>query len=441
MELDIIINNGTCVLPDGETKCSVGIKKGKIIFITEDELPHTAKKIIDATGLHVLPGVIDSQVHFREPGATHKEDLETGSKSAVLGGVTTFLEMPNTKPPTTTEGEIAYKVEKAIGRSYSNFGFFIGATENNLNELKKASNYIGCCGIKIFLGSSTGSLLLYDDQKLLEIFENTSLPIAVHSENEQRLQERIDILKNSSNVADHPVWRDVETALSSTKKIIELAKKSGRKIHILHISSADEIKFLKENKDFCTVEVTPQHLTLTAPDCYEQLGTFAQMNPPIRTSEHRDALWEGLKEGTVDVLGSDHAPHTIQEKQMGYPMSPSGMPGVQTILPLMLNFVNEGKISLKKVVELLSENPASLYSLQGKGIIHEGYDADITIVDMNKEVVLSDELMASKSGWTPFKGKKVKGYPTHTIVGGQVAMENGVIVSSPHGRPIKRSEE
>lgn len=366
----------------------------------------------------ILPGVIDSQVHFRDPGLTHKEDLRSGSLSALHGGITTFLEMPNTNPSTTTIDAINHKLELANEKCVTNYGFFVGATGKNLNQLIHATQLPGCCGVKIFLGSSTGDLLLYDEEKLIEIFKNIKAPIALHSENELRLRERLHIKRNAKSAHDHPVWRDVNTALSSTKRIIEIARKAQKKIHVLHISTQEEIEFLSHHKDICTVEVLPQHLTLSAPDCYDRLGSYAQMNPPIREQRHQDALWEGIKNGTVDIIGSDHAPHTKEEKDRGFPNSPSGMPGVQTLLPLMLNHVNNGKLSLDRLIELVCKNPAKLYSLN-KGIIREGRDADLTIIDMNQKHTFTNEEMKTKSGWTPFKGMRIQGIPTDVFVMGK----------------------
>ncbi|WP_372654185.1 dihydroorotase [Halobacteriovorax sp.] len=434
-KFDLIIKGGTCVLKSGLKKRDLGVRDGKIIVL-DNSSEESATKIIDATGLHIFPGLIDTQVHFREPGLTHKEDLASGSLAAVQGGVTTFLEMPNTTPPTTTKASILEKIEIAKSKSLSNFGFYMGGTAENLEELKKAKDIEGCCGIKIFLGSSTGNLLLYKREKLEEIFKNTTGVIALHSENEEMLVQRKEIRDRATTAHAHPEWRNVETALTSTKRVIEIAKECNRKVHVLHITSKDEIDFLAENKEFCTVEVTPQHLTLSAPDCYDKLGTYAQMNPPIRTVDHTAGLWGALKKGVVDVIGSDHAPHTREEKDKGYPNSPSGMPGVQTIFPILLHHVQMGNLNLEEVAKYLCFNPAKLYGLN-KGHLENDFDADITIVDMNEEVEIKNEDMASKCGWTPFDGYKYKGKINYTIVGGNIVVENGVVDSSHFGSPIK----
>lgn len=424
--------------PEGGVKKDIALNHGKIAALLEPGHEEFAPEIIDAEGLHVLPGIIDSQVHFREPGLEYKEDLHSGSKSAALGGVTTFLEMPNTNPPTVDAESIAYKVGRGRETSYTNFGFFMGATENNLENLQDALNVEGCCGIKIFLGSSTGSLLLYDELKLTKIFESCSLPIALHSENEIMLRERVNIKTEAKDVHAHYEWRDVETALTSTQFVLDLARKTGKRVHVLHISTKEEMELLAKYTDVATVEVTPQHLTLSAPDDYERLGTYAQMNPPIRTADHREGLWEGLKNGTVDVIGSDHAPHTKEEKDKGYPNSPSGMPGVQTILPIMLDHVNKGKLTLEKLVDLLCQRPAELYSLKNKGKLLVGYDADITLVDMNKKHTISDGEQASKCGWTPYRDRQIVGMPVRTIVNGHTVMDSGEIIGTPMGQPIYR---
>jgi len=429
-----LILKGANVYKDGDLQpLSIAVKGGKIVEVGEN-ISGEAKKTLDLSGKTVLPGLIDSQVHFREPGLIHKEEIETGSMAAALGGVCTFFEMPNTSPPTTSVESIKEKVEKAKKVSYVNFAFFMGATQHNLEELKKITDLEGCCGIKIFLGSSTGSLLLFEREALLNVFKNTKGMISCHSENEDLLNERKPVRDKATTAHGHPEWRNVETALSSTQRLVKLAREAGRKVHVLHITTKDEINFLRENKDACTVEVLPQHLTLFAPECYDRLGTYAQMNPPIRTKDHQEGIWKGLVDGTVDVMGSDHAPHTREEKDQGYPNSPSGMPGVQTIIPLMLNHVSEGRLTLNRMIELLAEKPSELWHLN-KGKIEVGKDADFTVVDLERVVEIKDEDQASRVGWTPFHGMKVKGWPTHTIVGGTVVMEEGKLIERG-GKPV-----
>jgi len=431
---DLIVKNGTLTTSQSKQNADIAIKDGKIAKI--GDISEDATKVIDASGLNILPGLIDTQVHFREPGLTHKEDLKSGSRAAALGGICTFFEMPNTKPATTSVDSVKEKIELARQKSYTNFGFYIGGSEKNLEEILKSEDLEGCCGLKIFLGSSTGDLLLYKREILLDIFKKVKMPIAVHSESEPRLVERMPIRDNATSVHAHYEWRDAISALESTKMIIDVAKEAGRKVHVLHITTKEEMEFLAQNKEHCTVEVTPQHLTLFAPDIYDKIGTFAQMNPPIRTADHKDGLWTGLNNGTVDVLGSDHAPHSIEEKEKGYPHSPSGMPGVQTIFPVMLKHMNEGKITLEKIIELLSETPAKLYSLN-KGRLEVGADADLTLLNLNEAWTIQNEDQASKCGWTPFAGMEIKGRPVGTVVMGQVAMLNGEVFEI-NPSPIKR---
>ena len=431
---DLIVKNGTILNYNQDpVVADIAISKGKIDKIGSNL--GEAKNQLDASGLTIIPGLIDSQVHFREPGLTHKEDLSSGSKAAVLGGICTFFEMPNTKPATITLEKIEEKIKLAKEKSHANFAFYIGASEDNLEELLKIESLDGCCGVKIFLGSSTGDLLLYKREILLDIFKNISVPIAVHSESEVRLNERINIRDNATSVHDHYLWRDAQSALESTKMIIEVAKEAGRKVHVLHISTKEEMDFLKDQKEHCTVEVTPQHLTLFAPDAYDSMGTLAQMNPPIRTKDHQEGLWQGLHNGTVDVIGSDHAPHTLQEKRVDYPNSPSGMPGVQTPLPLLLHHLEKGRIDLNKIIELMAINPAKIFSLN-KGKIEEGFDGDLTILDLNENWLISNDAQASKAGWTPFYGMNIKGKPKATIVSGEIAMLNDTVFK-PKGKTVK----
>ncbi|WP_413580856.1 dihydroorotase [Bdellovibrio sp. HCB288] len=438
---DIIIRGGTCLLPHPsnngmiEQQADIGITNGRITKIRE-KIFDTAPCMIDATGLHVLPGVIDSQVHFREPGLTHKEDLETGTKAAVLGGVTSIFEMPNTNPATTTVQHFHDKLNLAKNRAHANYAFFVGAGHDNVNILQNLEILPHCSGIKIFMGSSTGTLLVEDDETLENILNQGHRRVIVHSEDEMRLRERRHIAVDMADVHYHPVWRDVETAVSSTNRLLKLARKTGRKIHVLHVSTAEEMDILQNSKDIATVEVLPQHLTLYAPDCYDRLGTYAQQNPPIREKRHMDRLWKALQDGTVDVIGSDHAPHTREEKDRPYPASPSGVPGVQTLVPIMLNHVNEGRLSLQKFVELVTENPCRVFNVKNKGRLREGFDADVTIVDMKKQMTIDNSMIASRCGWTPFHGMQVTGWVTHTVVSGKLAMAHGEIVEAHSGTPV-----
>lgn len=431
---DILFKNGTAVTPQGTVEADIGISGGKIADI--GNIDGGAAEVIDCKGLHILPGVIDTQVHFREPGNTHKEDLNTGTLAALAGGVTGVFEMPNTNPLTTTAEALQDKLDRAAGRAWCNYAFFVGGTGENAETLPVLERLPGCCGVKVFMGSSTGNLLTEDDETLERILAHGTRRVAVHAEDEARLKERAALVAGSGDVKLHPHWRDVETALKATQRLLRLAHKTGRPIHVLHVTTAEEMELLAANKDIATVEVTPQHLTLFAPDCYERLGTFAQMNPPIREIRHRDALWQGLQNGMADLIGSDHAPHTREEKARPYPESPSGMPGVQTLVPLMLNHVNEERLTLERFVDMVCHNPQRIYGIKGKGRLETGYDGDLTIVDMKAERVITNAWSKSKCGWTPFDGMKVTGWPVMTVLNGVIAMREDEISGVPSGKAI-----
>ena len=435
---DLLIKGGMIVNHDGVHEGDIGIRNGRIDAIGPlDEAK--AGKVIEAGGLHVLPGVIDSQVHFREPGLTHKEDLESGSRAAVAGGVTAVFEMPNTSPATTSEGAIKAKVEAGRGRMFCDFAFYAGACAENIHELARLERLEGVAGIKIFMGSSTGSLLLAEDGMIAQVLANISRRAAFHCEDEARLDERKGEIEQGSP-ASHPLWRDAITARRATSRLLRLARQAGKRVHVLHVSTMEEMELLAGARDFASVEVTPQHLILSAPEAYERLGTLAQMNPPIRSQDHRRALWEGLRQGIVDVIGSDHAPHTLEEKQKSYPLSPSGMPGVQTLLPLMLDQVNAGRLSIERLVDLTSHGVARLFCLAGKGRLAAGYDADITLVDLAARREITNGWIESRCGWTPFDGMKVTGWPVATIVRGHLVMKDGEIFSPATGQPIRFGE-
>lgn len=444
MTFDLVLNNATALLPADpkatgasplvQEDVHIGVQNGKIAAISKT--PLTGNQIIDCKGLTVLPGLIDSQVHFREPGMTHKEDLESGTRSAAMGGITSIFEMPNTVPATTTKEAFEDKLARAKDRAWVNYAFFVGGSPENVDQLAELEKLPGCSGIKVFMGSSTGTLLVEDDPTLEKIFRSGHRRVILHSEDEPRLRERRQIAIDSGDVKDHPVWRDVETATTSTKRLLALARKTGRKVHVLHVTSAEEIELLRAEKDIASVEVLPQHLTLAAPDCYERLGTKAQQNPPIREARHRQALWDGVLSGVVDVMGSDHAPHTLEEKARPYPQSPSGMPMVQTLVPVMLNHISKGKLSLLKFVELMSEGPRRIFGCKTKGRIAEGLDADFTIVDLKRKETVTKEWIQSRSAWSPFEGETFTGWPVMTIVGGQVVMKDGQLLVKAAGRPV-----
>ncbi|MFP6755784.1 MAG: dihydroorotase [Alphaproteobacteria bacterium] len=432
---DVVLRGGTLVTNSAIDISDIGISEGRITAIGNLSSVNTNEKI-DARGLHVFPGIIDSQVHFREPGDEHKEDMESGSKAAVLGGVTTVFEMPNTTPPTTTVESFTEKLSRADGRYYCDYGFFVGACGENIVNLPMLERLSGCVGVKIFMGSSTGTLLIPDDNMLKDVLSSGRRRAAVHAEDEDRLNERLPIRNSGGGPEIHPQWRDVKTSLLATERLIRLARTHRRPVHVLHVTTADEINLLRKSRDVATVECTPQHLTLVAPDCYDQLGTYAQMNPPIRDEKHRQGLWRGILDGTVDVIGSDHAPHTRAEKDMGYPNSPSGMPGVQTLLPIMLDHVNAGRLSLKRLVELTSTGPARIYGAALKGEIKVGYDADLTLVDLGLKHTISKNWLASKCGWSPFLDKTVKGWPVATILRGETIMRDDEIIGDPIGKAV-----
>jgi len=432
---DLIVRGGIVVNQAGEGLRDIGVTAGRIAAIG-DLARASAGETIAAKGLHVLPGVIDTQVHFREPGLTQKEDLETGSRSAVLGGVTAVFEMPNTNPTTTSAEALADKLARGHHRMHCDFAFYMGGTRENTRELPELERLPGCCGVKVFVGSSTGSLLVEDDEGLRNILKAIRRRAAFHSEDEYRLRERKD-QRIAGDPRSHPVWRDEMVALQCTQRLVALARETGKRVHVLHITSAREMEYLAAHKDVASVEVTPHHLTLAAPDCYERLGTLAQMNPPVRDASHRAALWRGLDQGIVDVLGSDHAPHTRAEKAKPYPESPSGMTGVQTLVPLMLDHINAGKLTLQRFVDLTSAGPNRLFGIAGKGRIAVGYDADFTIVDLKRRATITDAGVGSRAGWTPYDGVTVTGWPVGTVVRGQRVMWEGEVVTPGRGEAMR----
>jgi dihydroorotase len=434
MSADLVISGGTVMTSQGAVRADVAVVAGRIHAVGDLTGTPSAQRF-DATGLHVLPGIIDSQVHFREPGNTHKEDIGSGSSAAAMGGVTTFFEMPNTQPPTTTQEALQFKVARAKETSWVDFAFYVGACEENADSLHELEVLEGCAGVKIFLGSSTGNLLVDQPEVLARVLRSGRRRMACHSELESRLKERKP-LTDSHDVSQHPVWRDEVCAFESTRALIAAARAARRNVHVLHVTTAEEIPLLREAQDIATFEVTPQHLVLEAPDCYQRLGTFAQMNPPIREGRHRAALLEAVRQGFCDVLGSDHAPHTREEKARQYPQSPSGMPGVQTLLPLMLNLVHQGAFSLQRLVELTALRPASVFKLPSKGRIESGRDADFAIVDLKQSHVISDAEQRTRVGWTPFSGMKVTGWPVATMLRGQWVMRDGQLIGAPGGKPV-----
>jgi dihydroorotase len=430
---DLILKNGTVWTVGGPIAANVGVTDGKIAGIGVDG---DAGETIDCTGLDILPGVIDSQVHFREPGLEPKEDLESGSRAAVLGGVTAVFEMPNTKPNTDSAEAVADKLARAKNRMWCDHAFYVGATAANADHLAELELIPGTAGVKIFMGASTGDLLVAEDEPLARVLASGRRRVAIHAEDEPRMQARAGF-RIEGDPSSHPVWRDDESALLATTRILRLARAAGRRIHILHITTPAELALIAQNKDIATCEVTPQHLTLAGEDAYPRLGTFAQMNPPIRSGAHRDGLWDYLRQGVPDVLGSDHAPHLREEKAKTYPASPSGMPGVQTLLPLMLNHVAEGRLTLQHLIELTSAGPQRVFGLRTKGRIALGYDADFSIVDLKARWTIDESWLASKCGWSPFTGMAVTGKPVGTVIRGNRVMWDGALSNAAIGEPIR----
>ena len=431
---DVVLHGGALVNQDGVAERDIGVIDGKIAEIGQLSNFDAAEKI-NCRGLHILPGVIDTQVHFREPGMPHKEDLESGSRSAVLGGVTAVFEMPNTDPLTSTPEALADKVRRGRDRMHCDFAFWVGGTHENARSLAELERLPGAAGVKVFMGSSTGSLLIADDAGIAEVLSHTRRRVAFHSEDEDRLIERKH-LRRDGDPSSHPIWRDVETAVKSTRRLIKIAQDKGALIHVLHVTTEEEIELLAQCKDIASVEVTPHHLTMDETD-YQRIGALAQMNPPVRSARHREALWRGVTQGIVDVIGSDHAPHTLEEKARPYPHSPSGMTGVQTIVPLLLDHMNAGRVSLVRLVDLTSAGPARLFGIAQKGRVAVGYDADLTIVDLKRRETIRNSWIGSRVGWTPYDGKTVNGWPIGTVVRGRKVMWEGELVTQSVGAPIR----
>ncbi len=432
---DLILKGGSVVNHDGEGVRDLGIRAGRFAAIG-DLARASAAEVIDCHGLHLLPGVIDSHVHFREPGLTHKEDLETGSHGAVLGGVTAVFDMPNTDPMTTTADVVADKVRRAHHRMHCDFAFYVGATRENTKDLGELERLPGVAGVKVFMGSSTGSLLIADDEGVRGVLRAIRRRAAFHSEDEYRLRERMNV-RLEGDPRTHPVWRDATAAFMCTQRLIALAHETGKRVHVLHVTTQQEVAFLAGHKDVATAEATPAHLTLVAPDCYERLGTRAQLNPPVRDAVHQSALWRGIAQGVIDTIGSDHSPHTREEKSLTYPKTHSGMPGVQTLLPLMLDHVNEGRLSLMRLVDLTSAGPARVFGIANKGRIAVGYDADVTLVDLKRRETITERWIASRAAWTPYDGKAVAGWPVGTVIRGRKVMWQGSLVTLAQGECVR----
>ncbi len=435
---DLIVRGGEVANHAGRGRADVGVRDGRIAFIG-DLGQADAGEVVDASGLTVLPGVIDTQVHFREPGLEWKEDLETGSRAAALGGVVAVFEMPNTNPNTIDPATLQDKLNRARDRMWTDHAFYIGGTHENADHLGELERLPGCCGVKVFMGASTGDLLIADDDGVRKVLNNVSRRATFHSEDEYRLEERRSLAR-AGDWTSHPEVRDAESAIMSTRRLVRLARETGKRIHVLHVTTAEEIEFLAAHKDVATVEVTPQHLTLDGDEAYARLKGYAQMNPPIRNAPHIAGLWRGIQQGVVDVLGSDHAPHTAEEKARPYPASPSGMPGVQTLVPIMLTHVANGRMTLERFIDLTSAGAQRIFNIAGKGRLAEGYDADLTLVDLKAKRVITHDQQATRAGWTPFDGFEATGWPMATIVRGRVVMKDGELIGQAHGRPVRFQE-
>lgn len=437
---DLLVRGGHVVSETGVQRADVLIRGGRIEAVA-DHIEGGALPVLEATDHLVFPGLIDPQVHFREPGLTHKEDLASGSLAAVAGGVTSFMEMPNTTPATVDPEALADKFARAAGRVWADHAFFLGATAANADRLGDWEQLPGCAGVKVFMGSSTGTLLVPDDATLERVLRSGSRRVAVHAEDEDRLRERYAALREHAGVHDHPAVRDVECALRATRRLLDLAEKTGRRVHVLHVSTAEEVELLRERDlgDLVTAEVTPNHLFLTAPDCYTEHGSRAQMNPPVRDQRHREALRLGLIDGVLNCIGSDHAPHTLEEKARPYPQSPSGIPGVQTILPLLMTGVREGWLGLPDVARVTSGAPARIYGIAGKGSLRPGNDADLVLYDESVRGPLQQEWLRSRAGFSPYVGLEVCGWPAATVLRGRVVYRDHATRGLPAGRPLRFS--
>jgi len=433
---DLIIKNGICVLPWGTEATNVGVRHGRIVSLGVGPAAE-ADQVIDATGLHVLPGLMDPHVHFRDPGDATVESIPTGTKGAILGGLTAVFDMPNTSPSVVDAKLLAWKQEYVERVAWCDMGIYIGGTKTNIPELRDLELDRGVCGIKIFAGSSTGDLMVEDDENLEKVMRSGRRRIAFHSEDEYRLQARKSLFKAGDPYASHMEWRDAECACRGTRRLMGLARKTGRQAHILHVSTEEEFDYLKEYRDVCTCEVLVNHLTQVAPDCYERLGGFAVMNPPIRDERHRAAAWRAVNDGMVDTIGSDHAPHSREKKLLPWPNCASGLTGVQTLVPIMLDHVNAGRLTLTRMVDLMSAGPARVYGAVGKGRMAAGYDADFTIVDMKARRTIEESWIVSPCGWTPFAGMDITGWPVMTIVRGQAVMRENEILGAPIGKMVK----
>ena len=433
---DLIIRGGICVLPWGMEQTSVGVRDGRIAALGVGP-DATATETIDATNLHVLPGLIDPHVHLRDPGNPAVETIPTGTRAAILGGLTAVFDMPNTTPAITDQERLTWKQTYVAEQAWCDMGLYVGGTKANIPHLADLETGTGVCGIKIFAGSSTGDLMIEDDEHLERAMRAGRRRISFHSEDEYRLQARKPLFKSGDPYSIHAEWRDVETAFLGTRRLMALARRTSRPAHILHVSTAEELAYLKDFRDIATVEVLVNHLTQMAPDVYDKLKGFGVMNPPIRDRRHWEASWAAVRDGTVDSIGSDHAPHPRAAKEKPWPDCPAGLTGVQTLVPVMLDHVNAGRLSLPRLVDLMCAGPARVYGAIGKGRMAAGYDADFTLVDMQAKRTIEDSWIVSPCGWTPFAGMPITGWPLMTILRGATVMRDNEILGTPQGRLVR----
>jgi dihydroorotase len=447
---DLVVRGGICVLPWGEALTDVGVRRGRIAALGVPA-GATADETINARGLHVLPGLIDPHVHLRDPGDAANESIPTGTRAAILGGLTAVFDMPNTSPAITDAARVGWKQDYIERSAWCDMGFYVGATKTNIGELAALETARGVCGVKVFAGSSTGDLLVEDDESLERVMRAGRRRVSYHSEDEYRLQARRLLFTSgdpyashayashayaSHPYASHMAWRDEECAFLGTRRILALARATGRPAHILHVSTAEELDYVQDFSDICTIELLVNHLTQVAPDAYERLGGFAVMNPPIRGRRHMDAAWAALRRGTVETIGSDHAPHPRAAKLKPWPDCPAGLTGVQTLVPVMLDHVNAGRLSLGRMVDLMCAGPARVYGAIGKGRLAAGYDADFTLVDLKCRRTIEDSWIVTPCGWTPFAGMTVTGWPVATIIRGAPVMRDDAVIGTPRGRLV-----
>jgi dihydroorotase len=432
---DLILRGGTCVLPWGEARADVGVRGGRIALIG-DLGAATAPEVLECRGLHVLPGLIDPHVHLRDPGDPAVETIPTGTRAAILGGITAVFDMPNTAPAITSQEALETKRAYIQGKAWCDIGFYVGAGKGNIAALAELELEPDVCAIKVFAGSSTGDLLVEDDATLERVMRSGRRRIAYHSEDEYRLQERKPLYAAGGPHKLHAEWRDVECALLGTRRLMALAHETGRPAHILHVSTAEELDYLRDFRDIATVELLVNHLSQTD-EAYDRLGGYAVMNPPIREARHMAAAWAAVADGRVDCIGSDHAPHSRANKEKPWPQTAAGLTGVQTLVPIMLDHVNAGRLSLTRLVDLMADGPARVYGALNKGRLVAGYDADFTVVDMQHRRTIENSWIASPCGWTPFDGQTVTGWPVMTVIRGHVAMREDAVQGEPAGRTVR----